>query len=267
MTRFFTLALAATIAAVIAAGAATRAAAQAPGIAIEGSGTVGTSVTLHLAGAPGDWYILYVGLLPQPVASWTGQRLGIGSYYAPVGAGRFDATGRATFVVPIPVIQELVGIGMPLFQFETFSVQVFPPSWKAKNVSPGAYFVVAPAGSARTTTFGLDPTDSRIGQPLTFRMKGEPGDFLVAYFGLAALPVLLPDNDTVIGVLPPYPFTSLLSRFAADGTFTQGFGIPDSPAIVGINAYFQFQSFTLGGFPPQLTLRDSSGCLLITVKG
>lgn len=239
---------------------------RAPGIAIDGSGIIGTSVNIDMSGEPGHWFILYLGLLPAPTQSWTGQTIGLGQYYVPVNAGRFDASGQASFQFPIPDIDDLVGLGMAYFQFETFEAQVFPPSFEAKAVSPGAYFIVAPKGSGNPTKFAVDPTHTEIGSTLTLRMTAQPGDFVVGYWGLYAAPVVIPEVQTVIGVVPAALFTPLLARLDGNGEYVSTFPIPDVPTIIGINAYFQYQTFKLTGFPPTASLEDSSMCLFFTVQ-
>lgn len=236
-----------------------------PGIEIEGSGIVGTDVQVHLAGKTGDFFLLYFGLAAQPSKSWTGQQLGIGPYVLPIWAGQFGGTGKATLKFPVPDVPALVGKAMAFFQFETFEFQLIPPSFKATNVSPGAYFVVAPSGSGMATRFGTEPTDSVLGSTVKLNCAGQPGDFILGYYGNIALPVMLPD-DTNISALPPIPFTPLLARLDAQGKLATEFPIPDIPALVGTNVCLQFQTFTIGGFPPALTLKDSSCCLLLTVK-
>jgi len=236
-----------------------------PGIEIEGSGIVGTEVKVHLTGNAGDYYLLYMGLLANPTESWTGQLLGIGPAYFPVSAGRFDSSGRFTFQFPVPDVPELVGKGMAFFQFETFEVKIWPPSFTAKNVSPAAYFVAAAADTGKETLFGVEGTDSVLGSTLNFTFRGQPDDFLLGYYGNIALPVMLEDG-TNICVLPPIPFTKLLAMFDKNGTYKDSFIIPEIPALVGTNVCFQFQTFNYVIFPPSVVLKDSSCCLMVTVK-
>ena len=236
-----------------------------PGIAIEGSGIGGTEVQVHLSGDPGEFFLLYLGLLGQPTDSWTGQKLGIGPSPIPIWAGRFDASGQATYKFPVPDVPELAGKIMAFFQFETFEVVLFPPSFKPKNVSPGAYFVLAPAGSGEPTRFGVDRTNSQVGSTVALSCQGQPGDFILAYWGTSAVPLLLPDG-TNVGVVPPLPFTTLTDRMDAQGLFVTRFPIPDEPALVGTNVCMQFQTYAIQLFPPAINLKDSSCCLLFTIK-
>ena len=237
-----------------------------PGIEIEGSGIVGTEVQVHLTGDAGDFYLLYMGFFANPIQSWTGQILGIGPVTLPVFVGQFDATGRALYRFSVPNVPELVGKGMAFFQFETFELKILPPAIIAKAVSPGAYFVVAAEKSGQPTKFSLEGTDSVIGSMLDFHFKGQPNDFVLGYWGTIALPVLLPDS-TIVAALPPVPFTPFPALLDARGDYKIRFQIPEVPALVGTNLCFQFQTYTFQLFPPALVLKDSSGCLLVTVKG
>lgn len=246
-------------------GLAAAAVSAQPGIEIEGSGIAGTEVRVHLTGPSGEFFVLYFGLLAQPTRSWTGQQLGIGPYTIPVWAGQFGGSGRATFKFPVPNVPVLVGKAMAFFQFETFELKLLPPSFEAKNVSPGAYFVVAPPGSGKATRFGTAATDSVLGSTVKLNCAGQPGDFLLGYYGNIAFPVMLPDGTNVCA-LPPIPFTPLLARLDAQGKLATEFKIPEIPGLVGTNICLQFQTFSLAGFPPQLVLKDSSCCLLLTVK-
>jgi hypothetical protein len=236
-----------------------------PGIEIEGSGIAGTDVRVHLTGPSGEFFVLYFGLLAQPTRSWSGQQLGIGPYPIPVSAGQFGSSGKARFKFPVPDVPALIGKAMAFFQFETFELKLVPPSFVAKNVSPGAYFVLAPPGSGNPTRFGTAATDSALGSTVKLSCAGQPGDFLLGYYGNIALPVMLPDGTNVCA-LPPIPFTPLLARLDGQGTLATEFKIPEIPGLVGTNICLQFQTFSLAGFPPQLVLKDSSCCLLLTVK-
>lgn len=233
-------------------------------IEVTGSGIIGTTVNLRLRGASGDRYVLYVGVVPGPVRALSGQRLGVGQAYLPVMTGTFGTSGVADVPIPVPDIAQLVGLGIAFFQFETFRVQLVPPALVPTGVSPGAIVVLAPKGSGNPTTFGCDPTTSAIGSTLTMRMKGAPGELLVGYWGTTAAPIVLDPIQTVVGVIPVATFTPLLAAFDAQGDYSATFTIPDTPAAIGVNAYFQFQTFALVGFPPQFQLRDSSCGLFVT---
>ncbi len=233
-------------------------------IEVTGSGIIGTNVDLQLRGASGDRYVLYVGVIPGPVGAVSGQRLGVGQAYLPVATGTFDSSGSANVRIPVPDIAQLVGVGIAFFQFETFRIQLVPPALVPTGVSPGAFVVMAPKGSGNPTTFGCDPTTSAIGSTLTLRMKGTPGDFVVGYWGTTAAPIVLDPIQTVVGVIPVATITPLLAAFDAQGDYSTTFTIPDTPVAIGVNAYFQFQTFALVGFPPQLQLGDSSCGLFVT---
>jgi len=207
-----------------------------------------------------------MGFFAEPMKSWTGQTLGIGPVTLPVAVGQFDTTGRALFRFPVPNVPVLVGIGMAFFQFETFEIKILPPAIIAKAVSPGAYFVVAAEKSGQPTKFSVEGTDSVLGSILKFHLKGQPNDFVLGYWGIIALPVALPDS-TIVAALPPVPFTPFPALLDARGEYKSNFQIPEVPGLVGTNLCFQFQTYTFQLFPPALVLKDSSGCLLVTVKG
>ncbi|MBN2489539.1 MAG: hypothetical protein JXQ29_01655 [Planctomycetes bacterium] len=236
-----------------------------PGIEIQGSGIAGTEVVIEMTAPPGQWGILYLGLFAQPTRSWTGQLLGIGPGAVPVWAGPFGASGRATYRFAVPAVTELIGKGMAFFQFETFELRLVPLLIQAKDVSPGAYFVVVAPGTGAPTRFGVDGTESIVGSKVRLRCTGTPGEFLFAYYGNMALPILLPDG-TNVAAFPPLPLTPVPVLLNAQGQYETDFQIADIPGLIGTNVCAQFQTFALAGFPPTVVLRDSSCCLLFTVK-
>lgn len=237
------------------------------GASVSGSGVLGTPVDMTFTATPGDIYVLYLSPFSfQSTPSLGGQLLGIGPIVLPIKIGFVPKDGVVSLTTTVPNIPALAELGYLFFEMETVRFDWSRFQFEPTGVSPGAFYLFRSPDATASTRLAIDPVVPTPGAPLKLHLHAQPKDFVIGFVAPFALPIAIPDGFTLAIGPVPTPFTGFDAFLDDHGDLTMSTSIPNDPSLVGTNLMFQCQTFKVVIFPPSITPRDTSQCLLLNVQ-